>query len=139
MPYPARLPAAPLKRALRRERHMRGETWEQLATRLGISSRTLTRLLASRDIAEQVGDRMACRLGLHRIARFRDAPSLLLFVFHSERREAEARRHLRNAGMCVATVTMSALMSDPLGRTWLRVRGERRTSIVDLLFGDGHE
>ena len=65
MPYPARLPAAPLKRALRRERRMRGETWEELAARLGVSSRTLTRLLASRDIAEQVGDRLACRLGLH--------------------------------------------------------------------------
>jgi lambda repressor-like predicted transcriptional regulator len=65
MPYPARLPSAPLKRALRRERRERGETWEQLAARLGISSRTLTRVLASRDIAEQVGDRLALRLGLH--------------------------------------------------------------------------
>lgn len=65
MAYRTRLPAAPLKRELRRARREYGDTWDELAARLDISPRTLTRLLAARDIAEQVADRVACRLGLH--------------------------------------------------------------------------
>lgn len=65
MAYRTRLPAAPLKRELRRARRAYGVTWDELAVRLDISARTLTRLLAARDIAEQVADRLACRLGLH--------------------------------------------------------------------------
>ena len=65
MGYQDRLPAAPLKRELRRARRSYGITWEELADRLRISSRTLTRLLGARDVAEPVADRLACRLGLH--------------------------------------------------------------------------
>lgn len=65
MPYPARLPSAPLKRELRRVRRVHRLTWDELAVRLRVSDRTLARLLRSSDVAEQVGDRMACRLGLH--------------------------------------------------------------------------
>ncbi len=65
MGYQTRLPAAPLKRELRRARRSYGDTWDELATRLRVSSRTLNRLLGARDVAEPVADRMACRLGLH--------------------------------------------------------------------------
>lgn len=65
MAYRTRLPAGPLKRELRRARRTHGDTWDELAVRLHVSARTLTRLLRARDVAEQVADRMACRLGLH--------------------------------------------------------------------------
>lgn len=65
MGYHTRLPAAPLKRELRRARRNYGVTWDELAVRLHVSSRTLTRLLAARDVSEHTADRMACRLGLH--------------------------------------------------------------------------
>ena len=65
MPRFARLPAAPLQHELDRQRRVLAVTWAELAGRLRISERTLARLLTSRDIAEPVADRMACRLGLH--------------------------------------------------------------------------
>jgi plasmid maintenance system antidote protein VapI len=65
MPTFARLPAAPLQRELTRQRRVLAVTWAELAARLDISERTLARLLAARDLAEPVADRMACRLGLH--------------------------------------------------------------------------
>jgi plasmid maintenance system antidote protein VapI len=65
MPTFARLPAAPLQRELARQRRVLAVTWAELAARLDISERTLARLLAARDLAEPVADRMACRLGLH--------------------------------------------------------------------------
>ena len=65
MGYSTRLPAAPLKRELRTAKRKYGDTWDELAVRLRVSSRTLTRLLGARDVAEPVADRMACRLGLH--------------------------------------------------------------------------
>lgn len=65
MPAHARLPAAPLKRELRRIRRLHSLTWDELAARLGVSSRTLARILEARDLAEPVADRFACRLGLH--------------------------------------------------------------------------
>lgn len=65
MPRIARLPAAPLKRELRRRRRLHQATWDELAERLDVSPRTLARILRARDIAEPVADRMACRLGLH--------------------------------------------------------------------------
>lgn len=67
MPVRARLPAEPLKRELHRQRRIQRITWEQLAIQLGVSSRTISRLLRARDVAEPVADRMACRLGLHPI------------------------------------------------------------------------
>lgn len=65
MPRFARLPAAPLQHELDRQRRLLAVTWAELAERLGISERTLARLLRAQDIAEPVADRMACRLGLH--------------------------------------------------------------------------
>lgn len=65
MPPFARLPAGPLVRELRRARRIHRVTWAELAERLGVSERTLMRVLAARDIAEPVADRLACRLGLH--------------------------------------------------------------------------
>lgn len=65
MPIFARLPAEPLQRELRLRRRVLGMTWLELAAWLGISERTLRRLLHARDVAEPVADRMACRLGLH--------------------------------------------------------------------------
>lgn len=65
MPTFARLPAGPLQRELRLRRGSLGMTWTELAVWLGISERTLSRLLHARDLAEPVADRMACRLGLH--------------------------------------------------------------------------
>ena len=74
-----------------------------------------------------------------RISRLPDAPTLLLVVFPTERREAEARRHLRNAGLLIVTATLSAAMNDPLGNVWLPIDGERRVGIAALLFGDADE
>lgn len=67
MSYHSRLPAAPLRRELRRALLMHGLTFEELAVRLDISCRTLSRLMKARDIGESVADRMSCRLGLHPI------------------------------------------------------------------------
>jgi len=95
-------------------------------------------LLIEVDRGTENGTRLEEKLTAYaRISRFRDAPKLLVFIVHSEQREAEARKHLHNAGMTVATATMSAAMADPLGEVWLPIRGERRTSVVDLLFGSG--
>lgn len=59
------LPAAPLKLALSRARRRGGVSWEGLAQRLGISSRTILRVMASVSVSEVVADRIAIRLGLH--------------------------------------------------------------------------
>jgi transcriptional regulator GlxA family with amidase domain len=61
----SRLPAAPLQRVLLRLRAGQSLTWDQLADQAGVSSRHLFRLLAARDLSEQVADRITCRLGLH--------------------------------------------------------------------------
>lgn len=92
------------------------------------------------DRGTENGTRLEQKLtGYQRVSRFHDAPKLLLFVFHSERREAEARRHLHNAGLTVATTTLSAAMADPLGEFWLRIGGTRRSTITQLLFGETDE
>lgn len=61
----SRLPAAPLKRVLLRLRASESLTWDQLADRVGVSSRHLFRLLAASSLSERVADRISCRLGLH--------------------------------------------------------------------------
>jgi hypothetical protein len=60
-----RLPAAPLKRVLRRLQAAEFLTWEQLADRIGVSERHLCRILMARDLSELVADRISCRIGLH--------------------------------------------------------------------------
>jgi hypothetical protein len=60
-----RLPARPLQAALRQKKHAHGLSWEQLAFRLGVCSRTLMRLMKATDVSYVVADRIACRLGAH--------------------------------------------------------------------------
>lgn len=67
-----------------------------------------------------------------RVARSPDAPDALLFVFPTERREAEARRALFNCGMLLLTGTRGYAGEDPLSPFWLPVGGDRRIRIVDM-------
>lgn len=60
-----RLPARPLQSALSHTKRAHGLSWEQLAIRLGVCSRTLFRLMRANQVSYVVADRMACRLGLH--------------------------------------------------------------------------
>ena len=64
MPHP-RLPAAPLKRALKRLQASESLTWEELADRIGVTERHLCRILTARDVSERVADQISCRIGLH--------------------------------------------------------------------------
>jgi hypothetical protein len=67
-----------------------------------------------------------------RVARYADAPEAVLFLFHSERREAEARRVLVNPGMVVLTGTRASGGQNPLGPFWLPSGADRRLRITDL-------
>jgi hypothetical protein len=67
-----------------------------------------------------------------RVARFPDAPEAVLFLFPSERREAEARRILVNPGMVVLTGTRASAGQDPLGPFWLPSGADRRLRITDV-------
>lgn len=60
-----RLPARPLQAALRTKKRTHALSWEQLALRLGVCSRTLIRLMKATDVSYLVADRIACRLGSH--------------------------------------------------------------------------
>jgi lambda repressor-like predicted transcriptional regulator len=60
-----RLPARPLQTALREMKQSHGSSWDQLAIRLGVCSRTLIRVMKATDVSYVVADRMACRLGSH--------------------------------------------------------------------------
>lgn len=66
-----------------------------------------------------------------RVARSPDAPEAVLFLFPTERREAEARRVLFNCGMAVLTGTRVPAGEDPLGPVWLPSGADRRVRIVD--------
>lgn len=59
-----RLPAAPLKDEIRRKIG-RGQSVEQIATRIGICPRTIDHLLADQWVSDLRADRMALALGLH--------------------------------------------------------------------------
>lgn len=60
-----------------------------------------------------------------RVARIPNSPRVLLFLFPTERREAEARKALVNPGMVVLTGAEPGA-ADPLGSVWLPVGGEHR-------------
>jgi plasmid maintenance system antidote protein VapI len=64
MPH-ERLPAAPVKRVLKRLQALESLTWEELAERVGVTERHLCRILAARELSEHVADRISCRIGLH--------------------------------------------------------------------------
>lgn len=59
------LPAAPLKRALVRKKRYLGMSWEELGSYLGVTERTLQRVMDYRSIGVYSADHMAIRLGLH--------------------------------------------------------------------------
>ncbi len=59
------LPARPLKRALLAVMKARSLCWEELAVRLGVSSRTLLRVMAATSVSPYVGDHIAIKLGTH--------------------------------------------------------------------------
>jgi cyanate lyase len=61
----SKLPAAPLKRAIVRKKRSLGMSWEELGNYLGVTERTLQRLIAYRSIGVYSADHMAIRLGLH--------------------------------------------------------------------------
>lgn len=60
-----RLPAEPLKARLLLSKGSRKATWDELAIRVGVSSRTLMRVMAANTLSPFIADRMAIRLGLH--------------------------------------------------------------------------
>lgn len=59
------LPARPLKRALLTVKTARRLCWEELAVRLGVSSRTLLRVMSATSVSPYVGDHIAIKLGTH--------------------------------------------------------------------------
>ena len=60
-----RLPARPLQTVLQTMKRIHGLSSQQLALQLGVSSRTLDRLMKATDLRYDVADRMACRLRSH--------------------------------------------------------------------------
>lgn len=60
-----RLPAEPLKRAIKHARRCREMSWDEFAEDLGLTARTLLRVMAAKDLSIGIGDRLAIRLGLH--------------------------------------------------------------------------
>jgi hypothetical protein len=71
-------------------------------------------------------------VGYRRIARFPDAPDVLLFVFPTDRREVEARKVLVDARLPIATTTAQRVASHPLRDIWLLVGGDLRLSLTEL-------
>jgi Replication-relaxation len=67
-----------------------------------------------------------------RVARLADAPEALLFLFPTERREAEARRALINCGLLVLTGSRRFAGEEPLSPCWLPIEGDRRLRITDV-------
>lgn len=61
----SQLPAAPLKRAIVRKKRSLGMSWEELGRYLGLTERTLQRVMSYRSIGVYSADHMAIRLGLH--------------------------------------------------------------------------
>lgn len=60
-----RLPAEPLKQAILRKKQMLDLSWEELGRRLGVTERTLQRVMSDEWIGVYAADHMALRLGLH--------------------------------------------------------------------------
>lgn len=63
MPLAPHLPAAPIKRLIVRKKGRM--PWGEFARKLGISSRTLQRVMAMKTIGLYAADHMAIRLGTH--------------------------------------------------------------------------
>jgi cyanate lyase len=61
----SRLPANPLQRAIVQKKLSRDLSWEELGRQLGVTERTLQRIMSYRTIGVFAADHMAIRLGLH--------------------------------------------------------------------------
>ena len=59
------LPAEPLKRKLLMAKGLHGASWEEFGHRIGVSSRTLLRVMSAATVSPCIADRMSIRLGLH--------------------------------------------------------------------------
>lgn len=66
------VPAAPLQRLIVRMKDGLGMTWHEFGQRVGITSRTLQRAMASKTIGIYAADHMAVRLGSHPILLWPD-------------------------------------------------------------------
>lgn len=64
MDFCSRMPAEPIQRLLRQVKRTRG-SWEEVAQSLGVSSRTLLRIMQADDLSIAVADALAFRVGLH--------------------------------------------------------------------------
>lgn len=65
MAFTTRLSTAPLQNMIARKKSILGVSWEELGSHLGISSRTLLRVMESESIGIYCADHMAIRLGSH--------------------------------------------------------------------------
>jgi len=97
----------------------------------------IVRILVESEFPRPTGTESSSRLEeklarYARVARASDAPDALLFMFPTERREAEARRALFNCGMRVLTGSRGQAGQDPLSASWLPVGGEGRVQIADV-------
>lgn len=61
----SRLPADPLQRALVQKKRFLALSWGELGCHLGVTERTLQRVMSCRWIGVFAADHMAIRLGLH--------------------------------------------------------------------------
>jgi hypothetical protein len=61
----SRLPASPLQRAIVQKKRFLALSWEELGCHLGVTERTLQRIMSCRWIGIFAADHMAIRLGLH--------------------------------------------------------------------------
>lgn len=61
----SRLPARPLQRVVDLKRRSLGMSLEEMGLHLGVTGRTLHRLMACRWIGVYAADHLACSLGLH--------------------------------------------------------------------------
>jgi hypothetical protein len=84
------------------------------------------------DRGTERGDRLESKAFSYApLFRGEDAPDAFLFLFPTEERERWARRKLRVPLRIVIATSQRALHeADPLGRVWLPVGAERRTSFL---------
>ncbi len=61
----AYLPAAPIQRVIARKKRLSGMSWGEFGDHLGVSPRTLHRVMAATRIGAYAADHMSVRLGLH--------------------------------------------------------------------------
>lgn len=60
-----RLPSEPLQRAIAHTKEALKLSWAEMGSRLGVTERTLQRVMSEEWVGVYAADRMALRLGLH--------------------------------------------------------------------------